>query len=88
MRLSADWMTIADERILEFLKETGPRTPSKIVASDQVRFSRQHINNRCKTLESYGLVQNLGNGVYAITDEGEGYLSGKIDANKIEPDES
>lgn len=84
MRLSADWMTIADERILEFLQEVGPRTPSKMVADNRIRFSRQHINNRCKTLESYGLVQNLGNGVYAITEKGELYLAGDLDVEELE----
>jgi len=52
--------------------------------SDRVRFSRQHINQRCKTLVSYGLLVHLGNGVYDITREGEQYLTGELDARDLE----
>ncbi|AUV82891.1 winged helix-turn-helix domain-containing protein [Salinigranum rubrum] len=83
MRLSANWMSIADDRILEFLHEEGPRSPSKIHEDGRVRFSRQHINMRCKKLEEYDLVQNLGNGVYSITEQGREYLEGDIDANEL-----
>lgn len=83
MRLSADWMSIADDRILEFLDEEGPRSPSKIQEDGRVRFTRQHINNRCKILEAHNLVQNLGNGVYSITDSGKEYLAGNLDANGL-----
>lgn len=83
MRLSADWMTIADERILEFLHEEGPRTPTRIAADSRVRFSRPHINTRCQKLTRYGLVETLGNGVYRITDQGEQYLEGELDASEL-----
>lgn len=52
--------------------------------SDRVRFSRQHINARCKALVAYGLLVHLGNGVYDITREGEQYLAGKLDARDLE----
>jgi len=83
MRLSANWMSIADDRILEFLQDEGPRSPSKIHEDGRVRFSRQHINMRCKKLEEHHLVQNLGNGVYAITELGKEYLEGTLDANEL-----
>lgn len=83
MRLSADWMSIADDRILEFLHEEGPRSPTKIQEDGRVRFTRQHINNRCQKLAEYGLLQNLGNGVYAVTDDGVKYLHGELDAGKF-----
>jgi DNA-binding Lrp family transcriptional regulator len=72
-------MTIADERILEFLQEEGPHSPSKIQEDDRVQFSRTYINDRCKLLTEHGLTKNLGNGVYAITDKGESYLAGEAD---------
>ncbi|SDY55467.1 hypothetical protein SAMN04487946_12223 [Halobellus clavatus] len=52
--------------------------------SDRVRFSRQHINARCKTLVTYGLLVHLGNGVYDITSEGEQYLNGDLDARDLD----
>jgi len=80
MRYSADWMTIADERILEYLSKTETSTPKKMADSGDVRFSRQYIGERCRKLADYGLVQHLGNGVYRITDDGTEYLDGDLDA--------
>jgi hypothetical protein len=84
MRLSADWMTIADDRVLEFLHKEGPRTPTRITDDERVRFSRQYINARCQKLTSYGLLETLGNGVYRITEAGEAYLNGELDAASLE----
>lgn len=79
MRLSAEWMSLADDRILEFLREEGPRSPSRMAEDDRLRFSRSHINRRCKRLTEEGLTENLGNGVYSITQKGERYLDGEED---------
>lgn len=86
MRYDADWMSRADDRILEHLSEKGPDTPKKMANSGRVRFSRQHINQRCKRLVSYGLLVHLGNGVYDITVEGKAYLDGELDVRNLEPD--
>lgn len=83
MRLSADWMVLADDRILEYIDEEGSGTP-KEMAESGVRYSRQHISQRCKKLVDYGLLQHLGNGVYIITDEGEQYLNADLDAAELE----
>lgn len=84
MRFDADWMSRADDRILEYLSERGPSTPKEMTDSDYVRFSRQHVNARCKTLVDYGLLVHLGNGVYDITRTGEQYLAGELDARNLE----
>ncbi|MFB6253041.1 MAG: MarR family transcriptional regulator [Halobacteriaceae archaeon] len=86
MRYSARWMTLADERILEYLTTTETSTPKKMADSGDVRFSRQYIGERCRTLADYGLVQHPGNGVYRITEEGQEYLSGDLDAEDLEGD--
>lgn len=84
MRLVADWMTLADDRILEYLSEEGPTPPSKMANDDRMRFSAEYIGRRCReNLVPNGLVQNLGNGVYSITDEGEEYLKGSLDASEL-----
>jgi len=62
----------------------GPDTPKEMADSDRVRFSRQHINARCKTLVTYGLLVHLGNGVYDITQKGKQYLAGELDARDLE----
>jgi predicted transcriptional regulator len=87
MRRSADWMVLADERILEYLAEHEAGTPKEMADSDLVRFSRSYITQRCKKLLDYGLVRQLGNGVYLITDKGEDYLSGELDAWELGMDE-
>ena len=84
MRFDADWMSRADDRILEHSADKGPDTPKGMADSDRVRFSRQHINARCKTLVEYGLLVHLGNGVYDITRQGEQYLAGELDARNLE----
>jgi len=88
MRFDADWMSRADDRILEHLADEGPDTPKEMADSGRVRFSRQHINQRCKILVSYGLLIHLGNGVYDITPDGEAYLQGELDAQALERDSS
>lgn len=78
-------MTRSDDRILEFLTEVGLHPPSKMAADDRVRFRAEYIGWRCREyLVPYGLVRNLGNGVYQITDDGERYLVGDLDANGLE----
>lgn len=84
MRYSARWMTIADERILEHLAETETDTPKSMAESGRVRFSRQYIGERCRKLTEHGLLQHLGNGVYRITDQGEQYLEGDLDAADLD----
>lgn len=86
MRTSAEWMTIADERILEFLSEEGPRQPKQIAHDERITFSDQYIGQRCRTLAPYGLVQNLGNGLYAVTEVGQQYLNGELDARGLRND--
>lgn len=87
VRLGADWMVLADERILEFLDSEGPQPPSEIAADERVRFSTQHVNKRLWKLTDAGLTRRIGQGVYAITEQGEGYLAGELDAASLEEPE-
>lgn len=84
MRQSADWMTIADDRILEYLLEHESGTPSEMAKVDTMRFSRSYLHQRCDVLEEYGLVRHLGNGVHILTTEGEQYLNGELDTGILE----
>lgn len=87
MRLSADWMVTADDRILEYLSEHETGTPKRMADSGYVRFSRSYVTQRCKKLVDYGLLRHLGNGVYVITEEGKQYLEGELDAADLEPND-
>lgn len=88
MRYSGRWMTLADDRILEYVRENESGTPKEMKDSGYVRFSRQYISQRCKEMVNYGLLQHLGNGVYVITEQGEQYLDGDLDTAELEPEES
>lgn len=81
MRLSGKWMKGADDRILEYLNEEGPSSPKKMYDDGRIRFSRTYINVRCQALAEHGLVLNLGNGIYQITDDGKRYLDGDLDTS-------
>ena len=84
MRHSGKWMTSLDDRILEFLNENKPTTPTKMTSRASLPYSRQHVDRRCKKLDENGLVENLGNGVYMITDDGEAYLEGRLNTETWE----
>lgn len=77
-------MTIADDRILEYLSEHESGTPSEMAKVDTMRFSRSYLHQRCDVLEEYGLVRHLGNGVHILTTEGEQYLNGELDTGILE----
>jgi len=79
-------MSIADERILEYLKENESGTPTSMSNSKYVRFSRSHIHQRCQKLKRYGLITFLGNGVYVISDKGRQYLDEELDASDLQSD--
>lgn len=78
IRVPADWMVGADDRILEYLDYEGVAAPSVISKDERIDLSRTHISNRLRKLRDANLVENVGNGVYRITDRGSGYLRGEI----------
>ena len=80
VRLSGSWMSIWDERILEVLRNEGPKTPTKISKLDHIHVSQPHVSDRLSRLRENNFVKSLGNGVYKITDNGKLYLDGKYDA--------
>ena len=86
MRKCAGWMTMAD-RILEYLAEHDSGTPKQISQTDGYLWGRSYTHQRCTALRNYGLIRHLGNGVHVITEEGEQYLAGDLDASELEPEE-
>ncbi|UWG46592.1 Transcriptional regulator, MarR family [Halanaeroarchaeum sp. HSR-CO] len=77
-------MTIWDDRILETLRNEGPLSVGELADFDHVRVSRAHVGRRCQRLSKYGLLDAFANGVYSITEEGEKYLDGEVDAGELE----
>ncbi|WP_396610797.1 PhiH1 repressor [Haloferax sp. S1W] len=83
MRKSASWMTIWDDRILEYIDENGSASPVQLDESGYFQVSRSQISRRLRRLKEKGMLQHLGNGVYIITAIGEDYLEGELNAEKL-----
>ncbi|WP_058366536.1 winged helix-turn-helix domain-containing protein [Haloparvum sedimenti] len=88
MRKSADWMTIWDDRILEIIREEGPMSPTPLSNHDYIRIGKSGVSKRLNRMKDHGLVQELGNGVYSITEKGVSYLDGEIDASDLVEEET
>jgi predicted transcriptional regulator len=80
-------MVLADDRILEYIKEKDAAGSTEMAESDYVRYSQSYISRRCKKLVEHDLLREVGSGVYMITDRGERYLDGEIDTSEDAPDE-
>lgn len=85
MRKSASWMTLWDDRLLEWAETHDSVSASDVKDTVYFQISRSSISRRLKKLSEHGLLQHLGNGVYVITEQGEQYLRGELDANQLEP---
>jgi len=83
MRKSGAWMTIWDDRILEIIRDSDSGNATEIANNKYVRVSRSTVTRRLSKLAEHGLLKDLGNGVYIITEQGEQYLDGKIDADEL-----
>jgi Mn-dependent DtxR family transcriptional regulator len=79
MRHSGDWMTLVDDRVLEYIRENESGSPTQMKEEGPIHYSRQYVDKRCKKLTEEGLLRHLGNGVYVLTEQGEAYLDGKLD---------
>ena len=87
MRRSGAWMTIWDDRILEIARDEDSVTPKEINETGYLDVSQTQIARRMRKLNERDLLQHLGNGVYVITERGEGYLKGEISTFESEPDQ-
>lgn len=91
MRKHADWLSQADERILEFLQENGNHPPLAITENmreigEGMDYHAQTIRRECRQLQDHGLLVNVGGGTYSITDEGVAFLEGELDAATLSDD--
>ena len=87
VRRSGTWMSIWDDRILEYIAAKGHGSPSQLAESGYIRVSPQHISRRLQKLEDHDLVDHLDNSVYIINDRGRQYLAGEIDTAETDSEE-
>jgi len=76
-------MTIWDDRILEIIRDSESGNATDIAKNKYVRVSRPTVTRRLSKLAEHGLLRELGNGVYIITEQGRQYLDGEIDADEL-----
>lgn len=80
-------MTIWDDRILEYVDEEGSASPKELSESGYFRVSKSQVSRRLRRLADHGMLRHLGNGVYVITEAGEKYLRGDLDAETLTSDD-
>ncbi len=83
MRQRADWMTPMDDQILELLQSAGIVLSPSIIAYN-LDVSREGVTRRLSELTSYGMVCRVERGKYEISEKGQQYLTGELDANELE----
>ena len=79
LRHSGDWMTLVDDRILEYLYENEAASPTEMMKGGPIKFSRAYIGRRCKKLKEEGLLREISDATYVITEDGKAYLKGHLD---------
>ena len=79
LRHSGNWMTLVDDRILEYLHENEAASPTEMMKGGPIKFSRAYIGRRCKKLKEEGLLREISDATYVITEDGEAYLEGRLD---------
>lgn len=68
---------------MEIIQDGGPTSASELNKEDYIRTSRPNISRRLNKLADHGLLHRLPNGVYSLTEKGEKYLDGDLDAEEL-----
>ena len=87
LREPAKWMNDTDDRILETIYEVGNMTPlalSREGKVERIDIGRKYAGQRCRLLARAGLLEWVDEGLYAITETGEAYLTGDVDLAGLE----
>jgi len=84
MRKSASWMSIWDDRILEYVRDHDGASVGDLGDYEYIRIANSSISRRCQKLAEHGLLRPLGNGVYVLTAKGKRYLDEELDADELE----
>ena len=85
MRPRVSWMTRADDAILELLSDAGIIANPATIAFN-IDYDNRYVSQRCRELATHGLVERVHEtkAMYRITDRGEAYLAGEIEAEDLE----
>jgi predicted transcriptional regulator len=86
MRNRAEWMVPADDPILEYFQIAGETTAS--VTARNIDIHRKYASRRIKELAEYGLLEPTEKNFYRLTELGEKYLAGELDAGTLESEDA
>lgn len=86
MRPRVEWMTQADERVLEFLEEKDIVAFPSVIAAN-IGYTGEYISRRCRKLTDAGLMQRVDASNYRITDFSRKFLAGDVEPEDLEIDE-
>lgn len=84
MRQRANWMNPVDDRILELLADEGAGTPKSL--ADSIGHNNDYVGVRCRELAAFGLLRRPSRGLYLLSEQGQAYLEGELDAGDLEKD--
>ncbi|QCW05039.1 winged helix-turn-helix transcriptional regulator [Natrinema pallidum] len=73
-----------DDLILELLNKDIELGPTAIARN--IDKGRSTVHKRLNVLVDVEFIERVDEGYYAITDEGQAYLEGDLDADDLEPD--
>ena len=85
MRPRADWMTKADDHILELLSEAGIAANPATIAFN-IDYDGGYVAHRCRELAGHDLISRVHEtkAMYRITEFGEQYLRGDLSPRDLE----
>jgi len=83
VRPRISWMNQTDNRILELLDESDLILSPGVIAVN-LEYTRNWVSRRVSKLVEAELLERVDGAYYRITDQGQDYLSGDIDAEKLE----
>jgi len=90
---SSPWIKLVDERILEHLAEEGGSFPYEISLALSMNASTDRVRERCWVLANAGFVDPYEHKLahdryatkFALSDRGDKYLDGDVNAELIRP---
>ena len=87
LRMPPEWVSQADERILEYFDEESVASAEMMAKDNRVSLNQNYITQRLSLLYDGGLLEKTGRGTYRITPKGRSYLSGDADLRDEEKPE-
>lgn len=86
VRRSAEWMTLLDDRILDYLAANDTGTARLVSETGTIpNVDVGDVSDRMHHLEKVDLIRRIHNRTFEITARGRQYRSGELDASNLQP---